>query len=567
VRIHTGGEADQLNRQLSAQAFTHGQDIYMGAGKYAPGTSAGNRLLAHELTHVIQQGGTKGVQRALKVSDNPVNAEAPPLVDVSEPDKQGAVGKVYFLKNQTGEELVIKYTTEDPKSALIETEMLNTTGAQTPDMRKAGPDDIGSINAGIDAWVAQGTEGEDKTKRSKRSADIKAAAKIKPHVLLMSKAQGRKIEKVAKENPREFGAILGDQTFQEGLGKILAADALSGNSDRMYAQMGGENKLRAFVHIENLLINKGPGNKYLAVAIDNMFKPEIRRAKGSSQFESPYGFKNDYSAQYSFASLAAAHKQYMTQEAGAIFDRFLAILGRPDYGNLGEQDLDAIRPQKAGFTETVATSALVSMSTLLSRGGWKQTLTQQGASEEEKGQFQERKRYVKLLRAGKTPQEAQTLLGEYDTRKANRDAKLPDRMKRVLQWGKTKGLLSDKEAQRIGNTLVVYSDVSMKDQKKIVHVRAGSQKGSQKFFGASMTQKQQDLDERLEAIRVALVKKFLADTQTMSVPEAVVAADAKSKEVLKAGVTDLYYIFEKNKQAARTYLTQLGVDVGRWGPK
>jgi hypothetical protein len=55
VRVHTGGEADDLNRQLSAQAFTHGQDIYMRAGKYAPGTPAGNRLLAHELTHVVQQ--------------------------------------------------------------------------------------------------------------------------------------------------------------------------------------------------------------------------------------------------------------------------------------------------------------------------------------------------------------------------------------------------------------------------------------------------------------------------------------------------------------------------------
>jgi hypothetical protein len=55
VRVHTGGEADQLNRQLSAQAFTRGHDIYMAAGKYAPGTLAGNRLLAHELTHVVQQ--------------------------------------------------------------------------------------------------------------------------------------------------------------------------------------------------------------------------------------------------------------------------------------------------------------------------------------------------------------------------------------------------------------------------------------------------------------------------------------------------------------------------------
>jgi hypothetical protein len=65
VRVHTGGEAAQLNRAMSAQAFTHGSDIYMGAGKYAPGTAAGKQLLAHELTHTIQQGAAPklGVQR------------------------------------------------------------------------------------------------------------------------------------------------------------------------------------------------------------------------------------------------------------------------------------------------------------------------------------------------------------------------------------------------------------------------------------------------------------------------------------------------------------------------
>ncbi len=57
VRVHPGGEASQLNRQLSAQAFTHGQDIYLGNGRYDPGSSAGRRLLAHELTHVVQQTG------------------------------------------------------------------------------------------------------------------------------------------------------------------------------------------------------------------------------------------------------------------------------------------------------------------------------------------------------------------------------------------------------------------------------------------------------------------------------------------------------------------------------
>ncbi len=60
VRIHTGATAAQLSRDLQAQAFTHGQDIYFGAGRYDPGSDAGRRLLAHELTHTIQQtGGTR----------------------------------------------------------------------------------------------------------------------------------------------------------------------------------------------------------------------------------------------------------------------------------------------------------------------------------------------------------------------------------------------------------------------------------------------------------------------------------------------------------------------------
>ncbi|WP_375472887.1 DUF4157 domain-containing protein [uncultured Nostoc sp.] len=53
VRVHTGSEAVQMNRDLSAQAFTHKQDIYFGAGK----SPAKDALTAHELTHVVQQTG------------------------------------------------------------------------------------------------------------------------------------------------------------------------------------------------------------------------------------------------------------------------------------------------------------------------------------------------------------------------------------------------------------------------------------------------------------------------------------------------------------------------------
>jgi len=58
VRVHTDTAAVQMNRELSAQAFTHGRDIYMNPERYNPGAEAGKRLLAHELTHVVQQGGT-----------------------------------------------------------------------------------------------------------------------------------------------------------------------------------------------------------------------------------------------------------------------------------------------------------------------------------------------------------------------------------------------------------------------------------------------------------------------------------------------------------------------------
>jgi len=55
VRVHTSPEADTLNQQLSAKAFTTGQDIFFQQGAYDPGSSSGQELIAHELTHVVQQ--------------------------------------------------------------------------------------------------------------------------------------------------------------------------------------------------------------------------------------------------------------------------------------------------------------------------------------------------------------------------------------------------------------------------------------------------------------------------------------------------------------------------------
>ncbi len=58
VRIHADPESDQLNQSIQAKAFTTGQDVFFRMGQYQPGSRGGQELIAHELTHVVQQNGS-----------------------------------------------------------------------------------------------------------------------------------------------------------------------------------------------------------------------------------------------------------------------------------------------------------------------------------------------------------------------------------------------------------------------------------------------------------------------------------------------------------------------------
>ena len=57
VTVHTDDTSDQLNRSVSARAFATGTDVYFAKGEYNPGSADGDRLIAHELAHVVQQRG------------------------------------------------------------------------------------------------------------------------------------------------------------------------------------------------------------------------------------------------------------------------------------------------------------------------------------------------------------------------------------------------------------------------------------------------------------------------------------------------------------------------------
>ena len=104
VKVHADGNADQLNRSISARAFTTGQDIFFKQGEYEPGSRGGQELLAHELTHVVQQTGE--VQRKDDKQENEainslaqlrMNQKATQEVSTKEPNTLSSEDNLYAL--------------------------------------------------------------------------------------------------------------------------------------------------------------------------------------------------------------------------------------------------------------------------------------------------------------------------------------------------------------------------------------------------------------------------------------------------------------------------------------
>lgn len=86
VKVHTGGESVNAAAGFGARAFTVGSDVHFGAGQFAPGTKEGDKLLAHELTHVVQ-GQKSGVKRKADDGHDESKAEHADTPDVSQPDE------------------------------------------------------------------------------------------------------------------------------------------------------------------------------------------------------------------------------------------------------------------------------------------------------------------------------------------------------------------------------------------------------------------------------------------------------------------------------------------------
>jgi hypothetical protein len=123
VRIHNDSHAAESSEAINANAYTIGQDIVFGAGKYFPGSSEGKKLIAHELTHVVQQ------------SQVPSTSEEPVVSHPQEPSEQEA--------EQVASHIVSSTETDASMPASVNEAGLNASSnaATAPTVSRDGDDD------------------------------------------------------------------------------------------------------------------------------------------------------------------------------------------------------------------------------------------------------------------------------------------------------------------------------------------------------------------------------------------------------------------------------------------
>lgn len=117
VRVHTGSLASESARQVNALAYTVGQHIVFGSGQYAPGTDSGTRLLAHELSHVVQQSHASAVHGQLSIGapDDAYEQEAHEAAGHALQDQPVQVER--FASNNLGRSLQRDLATPEPAVA------------------------------------------------------------------------------------------------------------------------------------------------------------------------------------------------------------------------------------------------------------------------------------------------------------------------------------------------------------------------------------------------------------------------------------------------------------------
>jgi hypothetical protein len=120
VQVHTGADAADFARSINARAFTIGCDIVFGSNEYAPQRATGRQLLAHELTHVVQQEAARGIK-----SVGPASASAARMADTAgRPEVQvgrfaSAIPQTVQRASEQQRQLLRDFVTKFPAAAAL----------------------------------------------------------------------------------------------------------------------------------------------------------------------------------------------------------------------------------------------------------------------------------------------------------------------------------------------------------------------------------------------------------------------------------------------------------------
>lgn len=165
VRVHTDREADSLNQALNARAFTTGKDIFFRQGQYNPGSSSGQELLAHELTHVVQQTGNE-IQPKLTLGQpgDRYEQEADQVARTVTQQEQGAApqerddgqAQRQIEEEEEEEEAIQMQAEEEEEEELVQTQTEDGWVQQQAEEREETPDAKETEDAGVEIEIKPG---------------------------------------------------------------------------------------------------------------------------------------------------------------------------------------------------------------------------------------------------------------------------------------------------------------------------------------------------------------------------------------------------------------------------
>jgi len=297
VKVHTDSRSDSLNRSLSARAFTSGQDIFFRNGEYSPTSNGGQELLAHELTHVVQQNGTQiqAQPKIQRMAFENTNWESAKTAEIS----SGGGGGAIIIKDK-GDPIVVKASEDSSGEAMLFAQLFSGTmkddenksgdwRVETPGVRLADATESARIKGVLDNLLPDSPD-------DPRIARSKAALIDGSPTVIYSYAKGEDFGKYLyqakkgkqgpkfKERLKAVSQLWTNPSFLHLLGKSTTIDIFMGNTDRLF-----------LFNPDNFMVDLSKKKNRLSL-IDNVFDAPLQGGK----FETKTDFdqwvsKSDYS--------------------------------------------------------------------------------------------------------------------------------------------------------------------------------------------------------------------------------------------------------------------------------